>query len=79
MSLGSLLLVILMLMLVGAIPSWPHSRSWGLRPEQWFGGSGDGINSPAVTRTDLTLRRPTMPHCQWASRGLDLSGNCDLA
>ena len=37
MSLGSLLLVILMLMLVGAIPSWPHSRSWGYGPSGGLG------------------------------------------
>ena len=29
MSLGTILLIILVLMLIGAIPSWPHSRSWG--------------------------------------------------
>jgi len=32
MSLGTILLVILILMLIGAIPSWPHSRSWGYGP-----------------------------------------------
>lgn len=32
MSLGTILLIILMLMLVGAIPGWPHSRSWGYGP-----------------------------------------------
>lgn len=29
MSLGTILLVVLILMLIGALPSWPHSRSWG--------------------------------------------------
>ncbi len=28
MSLGTILLIVLILLLVGAIPSWPHSRSW---------------------------------------------------
>jgi hypothetical protein len=37
MSLGSILLVILILMLVGAIPSWPHSRSWGYGPSGGLG------------------------------------------
>ena len=37
MSLGTLLLVILILMLLGAIPTWPHSRSWGYGPAD---GSG---------------------------------------
>ena len=32
MSLGTLLLIVLILMLIGAIPSWPHSRSWGYGP-----------------------------------------------
>ncbi len=29
---GTLLLVILILMLIGAVPSWPHSRNWGYAP-----------------------------------------------
>ncbi len=37
MSLGTILLVILILMLVGAIPSWPHSRSWGYGPSSGLG------------------------------------------
>jgi hypothetical protein len=32
MSLGIILLFILVLMLIGAIPSWPHSRGWGYGP-----------------------------------------------
>lgn len=37
MSIGTILLVILILALVGAIPAWPHSRSWGYGPS---GGVG---------------------------------------
>lgn len=37
MSLGTILLVVLILMLVGAIPSWPHSRSWGYAPTGGLG------------------------------------------
>ena len=33
----TVLLVILVLMLLGAIPSWPHSRSWGYRPSGGLG------------------------------------------
>lgn len=33
----TILIVILVLMLIGALPSWPHSRSWGYRP---VGGLG---------------------------------------
>lgn len=29
---GTILLVILILFLIGAFPSWPHSRSWGYGP-----------------------------------------------
>lgn len=37
MSLGTILLIIVVLMLVGAIPSWPHSRSWGYGPSGGLG------------------------------------------
>lgn len=37
MSLGTILIIILILMLVGALPNWGHSRSWGYRP---VGGLG---------------------------------------
>jgi hypothetical protein len=30
--LGTVLVVLLVLMLIGALPSWPHSRSWGYGP-----------------------------------------------
>ena len=36
-SLGTILLVILALMLLGAIPSWPHSKSWGYGPSGTLG------------------------------------------
>jgi hypothetical protein len=32
MSLGTILLVVLILILIGVIPAWPHSRSWGYTP-----------------------------------------------
>jgi hypothetical protein len=34
---GTILLVILVLMLLGAIPTWPHSRSWGYGPSGGLG------------------------------------------
>ena len=37
MSLTTILLVIVVLMLVGALPSWPHSRSWGYGPSGILG------------------------------------------
>ena len=36
-SIGSIILLLLILMLVGAIPSWPHSRSWGYGPSGTIG------------------------------------------
>lgn len=32
MSLGNILLLVLILMLVGVFPAWPHSHSWGYAP-----------------------------------------------
>ncbi len=37
MSLGTVLLVVLVLVLLGVIPSWPHSRSWGYGPSGILG------------------------------------------
>jgi hypothetical protein len=37
MSLGTILLILLVLMLIGAIPSWPHSKSWGYGPSGGIG------------------------------------------
>ncbi len=37
MSLGAILVIILVLMLVGAIPAWPHSRGWGYGPSGGLG------------------------------------------
>jgi hypothetical protein len=37
MSLGTILLIVLVLALLGVIPVWPHSRSWGYAPSGIFG------------------------------------------
>lgn len=37
MSVGTILLIILVLILVGAIPAWPHSRNWGYGPSGGLG------------------------------------------
>lgn len=35
--LGTLLIIVLILILVGAIPAWPHSKSWGYYPSGIIG------------------------------------------
>ena len=35
--LGTILLIVLILMLLGALPTWPHSRSWGYGPTGGLG------------------------------------------
>ncbi len=37
MSLGTILLIILILILVGVFPTWPHSRNWGYGPSGVLG------------------------------------------
>lgn len=34
---GTILLIIIVLMLIGAFPAWPHSRSWGYGPSGGLG------------------------------------------
>jgi hypothetical protein len=35
--LGTILLVVLILLLIGALPTWPHSRAWGYGPTGGLG------------------------------------------
>jgi hypothetical protein len=37
MSLGTILLIVLVLILIGAIPTWPYSRGWGYAPSAILG------------------------------------------
>jgi hypothetical protein len=37
MGLGTILLIVLILLLIGAVPSWPHSRGWGYGPSGLLG------------------------------------------
>lgn len=37
MSLGTILLIIVVLMLIGTVPTWPHSRGWGYGPSGGIG------------------------------------------
>lgn len=37
MTLGTILLIVLIIMLIGAVPAWPHSREWGYGPSGGLG------------------------------------------
>ena len=37
MSVGTILLIVVVLMLLGVIPTWPHSRGWGYGPSGGIG------------------------------------------
>ncbi len=37
MTIGTLLLIIIILMLVGVLPAWPHSKNWGYYPSGGLG------------------------------------------
>ncbi len=37
MSLSMILLIVLIIVLIGAVPAWPHSRSWGYGPSGVLG------------------------------------------
>ena len=37
MTIGTILIIILILLFLGAIPSWPHSRGWGYYPSGGIG------------------------------------------
>ena len=37
MSIGTILLIVLILMLIGVLPAWPHSSNWGYAPTGGLG------------------------------------------
>ena len=37
MGLGTILLIVVILMLIGVLPTWPHSQSWGYGPSGLVG------------------------------------------
>jgi hypothetical protein len=37
MSIGTILVIILILILIGALPTWPHSAGWGYYPSSGLG------------------------------------------
>ena len=53
MSLGTILLIIFILMLIGAFPSWSHSRGWGYSPEWRLRSCRDSDYHLAVNGTNI--------------------------
>ena len=53
---GLILLVILVLLLFGALPTWPHSRNWGYYPSGGLGTVLRDCSRPCPNRTNLTDR-----------------------
>ena len=53
--LGTILIVILVLMLLGTLPTWSHSRSWGYGRERWAGIDRDHPASPTAHGTHLSI------------------------
>jgi hypothetical protein len=37
MSLGTILLIVLIVLLIGGLPTWPHSKNWGYYPSVGLG------------------------------------------
>ena len=62
MTLSTLLLVVLVLLLVGALPTWPHSRTWG------YGPSGLLVLVLALLRTGPLCRAASAPSSAGAAR-----------
>src|SRR5690348_12179901 len=61
---GLILLIILILLVFGAVPAWPHSRGWGYWPE---GSSKEGarrfrVARPAPLSLPVERRRPSLFH-----------------
>ena len=71
MSLGTILLIVLILFLIGALPSWPHSRSWGYAPSGLLGvvlvmpiGGAvmPGVSAPPARGVELAVIEPLIAH-----------------
>ena len=56
MSIGTILLVILILMLLGLLPTWPHSRAWGYGPSGGLGLVVVILLIPDLTRQNLVAK-----------------------
>src|ERR1035441_5640654 len=54
--LGTVLVVLLVLMLIGALPTWPHSRNWGAWSDRRAGLGSGNSGCPAFARHNLSGR-----------------------
>ena len=59
MSLGTILVIILILILIGVIPTWGHSRAWGLRSVGNCGRHSDRAPDTAPDGQDLAHCTPS--------------------
>ena len=67
MSLGTILLIVLIVLLIGAVPTWPHSSGWGYGPSGSWGtvllicsscyyAAGSSASGASAARTHSGLR-----------------------
>ena len=61
MALGTILLTIMVLVLIGAFPAWPHNRSWELRPKRRVDAGIDHSARAGVDGADCTLTPALLP------------------
>jgi hypothetical protein len=52
----TLLLIILIVLLLAALPTWPYSTAWGYYPSGGFGAGVDRLSDFRVDRQSLKLR-----------------------
>jgi hypothetical protein len=68
MSIGTILLIILVLALVGVLPTWSHSRSWGYGPSSVDAGRGAPPSARAARRRcqGTAFGPPSVARCSGA-------------
>ena len=59
--LGIILLVVLVMLLIGAVPAWPHSREWGYVPS-----GGVGLILIVVLTAGCATEQLARNDCDWA-------------
>jgi Protein of unknown function (DUF3309) len=67
MPLGTILLIILVLLLIGALPAWPYAAAWGPAPAGILGGDLDRGFDPCSYGQDLNPAKNAASHrrCWW--------------